>query len=135
MERDLIELAELRIGSVLFYKDKYVYVSFLSMDIDDEYTDLIGVTELGKTSNEKMDWNQALYNDLKRVPLKGLQIKIPSSFSYGENHTVFIDIEKGIVEAEQYGEGREVLSHIVYLHDLQGLHYSLTGKELSVAQS
>lgn len=135
MERDLIELSELRIGSILLYKGNYVYVSFLSMDIDDEYTDLIGITELGKTSNEKVDWNRALYNDLKRVPLKGLQLKIPTYFSYGENHNVFINTETGLVEVEQYGEGREALSHIVFLHDLQGLHYFLTGKELSVAKS
>ena len=135
MEEDLIELSELRIGSILLYNGNYVYVSFLSLDIDDEYKDLIGLTELGKTSNEKMDWNRALCNDLKRVPLKGLQLTIPLSFSYCEKNTVYIDIEKGVVEVEKYGEGRETLSHIIFLHDLQGLHYFLTQKELSVTKS
>lgn len=63
---DVIELKELRIGSILLYKGELHFVSMLSMDIDDEYQDMIGVTPLGKQSGEKADWNRT---DLKRIPL------------------------------------------------------------------
>jgi hypothetical protein len=65
----VIELRELRIGNLLTYKGKLVYVTSLSLDVDDESEDTIGFCEYGKARNEHAEWNRALYNDLKRIPI------------------------------------------------------------------
>lgn len=66
---ELILLSELRIGNILQYEGKYVQISFLSLDIDDEYTDQIGFVKLGETSNEISGWNKSLFKKLSRVQI------------------------------------------------------------------
>lgn len=65
----IIEPSELMIGSVLMYDGKPVHVTNLSLDVDDEYTEMIGFCELGKTTDEIFDWNRTLCDKLKPVYL------------------------------------------------------------------
>lgn len=55
-----------------------------------------------------------------------------SSFAFAEDFRCELgndhDISK--VWIEQYAEGLQPLKHILYLHQLQTLHYALTGEEL-----
>lgn len=65
----LIDPKELRIGNILEYENDLVHVTSLSLDIDDEYQELIGFCKLGKDTDETVDWNRALCARLKPVPL------------------------------------------------------------------
>lgn len=141
-QKPLIELKELRIGNILLYKGKYVHVTSLSMDIDDEYQDTIGFCELGETSNEKSDWNRALYLDLDRVPLTlGLLQKCGFSLNRWENYEhgslpIEIAYSNGVfsVTVPCYRcDGSTELCNVSYIHHFQNLYYFFSGgKELGV---
>lgn len=150
---DLIELRELRIGNVLLYKGTPHYVTLLSMDIDDEYQDTIGVTLLGKTTGERADWNRALVDDLKRITLTDDWLK---DFGYewekdwecednetGQKEIVPGDrwhiLENGISKGcwlcigernEYYFPPTKIT--VKYVHQLQNLFFTLTGNELII---
>lgn len=66
---EVIELKELRIGNILSFDSKFVHVTSISLDVDDEYEDTIGFCELGKSSNEMGGWNRNLADKLKRLRL------------------------------------------------------------------
>lgn len=120
----IIDIRDLRIGNYLLYDGKIVHVTFLSMDIDDEYEESIGFCELGKTTNEKADWNRALCDKMDRIPmtpdwLNKLDIKFSEGFGYSypfaENFNLYLTKrELNSVECTvmQYAEGDEILAHI-----------------------
>lgn len=137
----LIELSELRIGNYLLYKGNVVYVTSLSMDIDDEYEDQIGFCKLGETSNEHSAWNRSLYKDLERISITeewiiklGLQVNY--GYEFAKIFNLYIDLtdDKCLVSLEQYSEGREPLPQIRFVHQLQELFKALIGIELKVKQ-
>jgi hypothetical protein len=139
--KELIELSELKIGNYLLYKGEIVHVTSLSMDIDDEYEDIIGFCKLGEISNEVAAWNRSLYNDLERIPLtEDWAIKLAVHFNYGyefaSNFNLYLmnGDHHCLVYLEQYGEGRELLPDIKYVHQFQTLFAALIGKELKVIQ-
>lgn len=139
--KELIELSELRIGNNLLYKGEIVHVTSLSMDIDDEYEDIIGFCKLGEVSNEIAAWNRSLYNHLDRIPLtEDWVIKFRLHFNYGYDFAgkfnLFIEHGEPVCRVclEQYSEGREALLDIKYVHQFQNLFSALFGKELKAIQ-
>jgi hypothetical protein len=138
----MIDITTLRLGNILLYKDQPHYVSMLSLDIDDEYQELIGVTPLGKRSGEKSDWIRAFGEDLKPVALteewlmkfgfapyalKGwFQKEIEPNLSIHINSSMQV-----VLYAGQYidGEGA-IIEAIQCVHQLQNLYFALTGEEL-----
>jgi len=69
--KEPISIRQFRIGNIVSYDGNPYYVSYLSLDIDDEHQDLIGVTEIGKIMNEVSGWNreEVIYNHLDLLPL------------------------------------------------------------------
>jgi hypothetical protein len=139
--KELIELSELRIGNYLLYKGNVVYVTSLSMDIDDEYEDQIGFCKLGETSNEHSAWNRSLYKDLERIPITkdwiiSLGLQVNYGYEFAKIFNLYIDLidDKCLVSLEQYSEGREPLPQIRFVHQLQELFKALMGIELKVKQ-
>ena len=137
--KELIELSELRIGSLLLYKGQPVYVTSLSMDVDDEYEDTIGFCKLGESSNEVVAWNTSLVNDLERIPLtQEWIIKLGLHFNYGYEFAgkfnLYIEYGEPVCHVclEQYSEGREPLPDFRHVHQLQRLFSVLIGQELKL---
>lgn len=136
---DLIELQELRIGNLLDYKGKFHYVSTLSLDLDDEYQETIGICELCKRSGEKVDWNRALVHDLKRVPITDeLLVRLGlNKNDYSVGYTIKdegwrICIEKEMDHFSISVQDEYQIAIVKYLHELQNIAYLLTGKELTI---
>jgi hypothetical protein len=145
----IIELKELRIGNILNYDGDPVHVTFLSMDIDDEYQDIIGFCKMGENTKEKADWNRALAGQLDRIPLtaewlqrlgfdtQDYEIDIIEWATEGRALDFAID-QIGVPPEKQpfifsYDQGmgdRKV--EIKYVHQLQNLYFALTGEELTV---
>lgn len=139
----IIEPNELMIGSVLEYDGRPVHVTCLSLDIDDEYDELIGFCELGKTSNEICDWNRALCDKLKPIYLSN-DILLNLGFRFdrikghsdvdgqwwlspdGARYLFVYDKEPNI---KYYGPlGRQVN----YLHELQLINFALRAQHLNI---
>lgn len=144
MEQDVtaetvIEIRELRIGNILSYKGEYVHVTNLSCDIDDEYTDLIGFCKIGETTNEKCDWNRALFQDLERVKLTTEILKRIGFVVKGESLVLEIG-DYLYLSTIKSGSGVKVFTNsehqtgssieYLYLHEIQNIHYLLAGQEL-----
>ena len=53
-----------------------------------------------------------------------------TSFGSQLNFTIWVELEG--VMLEQYGEGRELISHIKHIHQLQNIYFALTGEELTI---
>jgi hypothetical protein len=126
----MIEVRQLRIGNILNYKGELHHVTSLSLDIDDEYQDLIGITPLGKWSGEKQDWNRAFGDDLKpesitsgwlsRLGLNGyISKKIVGAYS------ITIPVLPAIIETVSIQSPQNI-------HQLQNLYFALTGEELTI---
>lgn len=126
----VFDVRELRIGNILLWKGRYVHVTSLSLDIDDEYEDSIGFCYLGKNTDEMGGWVRNICADLKPVELTSDILKpISNSFLFAEVFKIVIN-EEGVF-MEQYGEGLEQLKNIQYYHQLQNIIYVLTDKTLS----
>lgn len=137
-QNDLIELEELRLGNLLLYKGQLVYVSALSYNIDDEYEDTIGITAFGKTSDEVYKWNREFGKDLQRIPvIKDLLAALGYTVTGSDfiNHSVRWSYEEYWVflsnKGLQFNTGTK-LRTMRFLHELQNLHYAITGKELKI---
>jgi len=148
----LIELSELRIGNYLLYKGNVVYVTSLTMDIDDEYEDQIGFCKIEERSNEHSGWNRSLYNDLDRIPLSeeyfqkfGFEKSATSPYSDCEAFKIFKDasrliwcagdlfkpLSQGFVRITNY----DFISNpnpIQFVHQLQNILYCLTGRQIKI---
>jgi hypothetical protein len=133
----VIDISELRIGNYLEYDGNIVHVTMLSLDIDDEYNEIIGFCEFGKYSNEHSEWNRALASKLDRIVLN-VQTLEAAGFSIPEKGYLIwsdgkIDIhmydDSGKFRLENYNGSRV---EIKYLHQLQNIYHSLTGKELTI---
>lgn len=137
---ETIDIRTLRIGNILAYMGKLVHVTLLSMDIDDEYQETIGFCELGKDTDEKSDWNRALYLDLKPIPLtpewlercgfaltedeEGVQ------FYSREDCLIYFQAEAG---SDKFEQVNPLLAYkLMYVHQLQNLYFSLCGIELQI---
>jgi hypothetical protein len=138
---ELIELQELRIGNILSYKGELHYVSFLSLDIDDEYQEIIGVTPLGQRSGEKSDWNRAMIGDLLRVQLTDewlLKFKFEPMAQDEEDNEIYsygdFEITKSLSSNEFWLDANIVTpDRIKYVHQIQNIHFALTGTELAIS--
>jgi hypothetical protein len=142
----MIDITTLRLGNILLYKDQPHYVSMLSLDIDDEYQELIGVTPLGQRSGERSDWIRAFgSNELKQATLTEEWL---SKFGFGyrnENGQKYYHIyserigneihigmddnkEFGLLDynADYFGTDTD------FVHQLQNLYFALTGEELTI---
>lgn len=142
---ELIDPRSLRIGNLLEYKGEVWYVTMLSLDIDDEYQDLIGITKAGETTGEVMDWNRVLVLDLKPLELNSTLLR---RLGFAENDSpkrsdafynialggsgLFINPDNGVVWIES-PSGKHFFNvplSIDYCHQLQNLYFGLTGQEL-----
>jgi len=135
----LLEPKDLRIGNALLYKDKFVHVTMLSLDIDDEYQDTIGFCEWGKNTDEHSDWNRAM-PELKPIPLTP---EILEKCGFYKSKTEWIkrtEEDPFIIEFFEFtkafhytgGEGVRLGIGGKYLHQLQNLYFALTGDELTI---
>lgn len=144
--KELIELSELKIGNYLLYKGEIVYVTLLSLDIDDEYEDTIGFCRLGTTDHERSDWNRALVNDLKRIPLtpellERFGFKKLADGSYHKPamltwRVLYDDFEKAASYCTciypELGHRVHLNIRIEYMHQLQNIYFTMTGEELKL---
>jgi hypothetical protein len=136
---------ELRIRNLLQSKDgKVHYVSNLSLDIDDEYNELIGGTSLGETSNEVLQEERELY--WRAIPLTeewllkfgfapyALQGWFQNTIS--EHLSIHINRSMQVcLYAGEYIDGDgALLESIQYVHQLQNLYFALTGEELTIEE-
>lgn len=132
----LMEPKDLRIGNILLYDEKYVHVTTLSMDIDDEYEETIGFCYLGKTTNEICSWNRSLCDRLKPIALTDVLLEVcgfvilsvgSSDTSYYLESSEFdFFVYKKIADNKIYYDDFE----IPYLHQLQNLIFALTNQDL-----
>jgi hypothetical protein len=137
----LLEPKDLRIGNALMYKEQFVHVTMLSLDIDDEYEDTIGFCEWGKNSNEIADWNRAM-PELKPIPLTaqmlegcGFEYFAGGFYEKKLNRNIFninIDIPKITLSDDYHNEMQLTEIPCIYLHQLQNLYFALTGEELKI---
>jgi hypothetical protein len=136
----VIDLQELRIGNLLEYKGELVSVTMLSMDIDDEYNEIIGFVKYGTSSNEHAEWNRALALDLKRIPITPAWMA-RCGFEKHNNglfvtNGVFIDYKPPRFVTPFYSDGtsfqRPMGRHIEYIHQLQNIYFCLTGDKLPI---
>lgn len=144
--KELIELSELKIGNYLLYKGEIVHVTSLSLDIDDEYEDTIGFCKLGETSDEVAAWNRSLYNDLERAPLTpellercGFRKLADDSYHKSAMLTwrvLYDDFEKAASYCTcvypELGHRVHLNIRIEYVHQLQNIYFTMTGKELKI---
>ena len=149
----VINIRELRIGNELLYKGEAVYVSFLSLDIDDEYQDLLGFVKHASSSGETMDWVRTLYPDIQPIPLTE-EVLLACNFvkdNYGAFEIVGGDgkyvsgckidlwVKKCLVNDDWVWDisiGEDVESttnvcYIKYLHQLQNAYFVIHNKELN----
>lgn len=135
---DLIHIESLRIRNLLLYKGEVHYVSTLSLDIDDEYQDLIGLVKYGQTSHEVTEWNRALVNDLSPIPLTEEWLVKFGAVKTFENWQFTISVGAITLHfrrsTQWYSElgGIYLGSKIQYVHQLQNLYFALTGNELEL---
>lgn len=144
--KELIELSELKIGNYLLYKGEIVYVTLLSLDIDDEYEDTIGFCKLGEASNEITEWNRTLVNDLKRIPLTPKLLERcgfinGGSHDGGNSSWRHPDFPFGLTDTNgapgfsvYYFDDNHCSypAEVDFVHQLQILFSALTGKELKI---
>lgn len=142
----IIETSELMIGSVLEYEGNPVYITNLSLDIDDEYNEIIGFCELGKTTDEVSDWNRALCGKLKPVYLsndillnlgfrydrvKGFN-DIDGSWWLSPEEARYLFVYDKDPNVKYYGPlGRRV----DYLHELQLINFAIRVQHLKINPS
>lgn len=146
-----MKATELRIGNLILSPDgKIYYVSNLSLDIDDEYNELIGAVMLGKTTHEILKEEREVY--WNPIPLTEdwlLKLGFKEEVTYGYGWTT----EKGL-EFHRNGvsivffQGEYAYAYKVYdggtsdewysqttikfIHQLQNLYFALTGEELKI---
>lgn len=139
----IIEPSEIMIGSILKYDGVPVHVTNLSLDIDDEYNEMIGFCYLGKTTDEIYDWNRSLCDKLKPVHLSndilsnlGFTFSLVKGYNdvdgkwwlspEGFRYLFVYDKEP---DKKYYGPlGRSV----DYLHELQLLNFALRVTHLKI---
>jgi hypothetical protein len=133
----VIDLQELRIGNLLEYRGELVSITMLSMDIDDEYNELIGFVKYGTCSNEHAEWNRALALDLKRIPLTSEWLercgfKNEGKSVYVKDHFKIGVSDQGGANWVFYFDRHLSVSQCAYLHQLQNLYFLLMGQELTI---
>lgn len=137
----LMELNDLRIGNVLSYDGQLVHVTTLSMNIDDEYQEIIGFCKVGESSNEIADWNRALCDKLKPTPLTHEILEKAGFEKNGDDYRKFdfiLNCWRGSKWIILNNHGKELypsMPLIKYLHQLQNLYFALTAKELTLKLS
>ncbi|MDB5199139.1 MAG: hypothetical protein JWO92_1102 [Chitinophagaceae bacterium] len=142
MAEDLIDIRELRIGNILNYDSEFVHVTMLSCDIDDEYTDIIGFCKLGQTINEKSDWNRALTDKLKPVPitseiLEKCGFRVWGNYYLSRYCALGKNIDDGVDQYFPCLPKSEIESTIIgvsfkYVHQLQNYLFGANGDELTI---
>jgi len=132
----MIEVNDLRIRNILLYKDKYHYVSSLSLDIDDEYEDLIGIVESGKNTNEICQWNRSYGEDLIAAPITEAILKKAgfSGLNFWHKKGFFWRINIRGPKFYMVMDEDDIANWIElqYVHQLQNLYYALTNEELVI---
>lgn len=135
----IMEPKDLRIGNILKYEGEYVHVTQVSMDIDDEYQEIIGFCKLGKHTDEIADWNRALCDKLNPVTLTPELLEILGfEITYPENDGGFDHYSIAGFPGFLYLGGTNYFFYtindnpIVYLHQLQNIYFALTGEELEI---
>lgn len=151
----IIDPRELRIGNYLLYDGKIVHVTMLSLDIDDEYQEIISFCEAGKTSDEKGDWNRALADKLSRIPIRPeiliacgfklvkremsdhFQFNVSTTTQYWElsDSDFIITFEVWITTNTKDDTVAINCKHkapLRYLHELQNVYFITQGNELEV---
>lgn len=140
----IMEVKELMIGNVLSYNNKYVHVTSLSLDIDDEYEEQIGFCNLGESSNESGGWTRNICDKLTPIPLTpeilekcGFENKRVGGVNDNEG-TWWCEPLLGFRFLFEFDKKPSSLSYgpagitIEYLHQLQNLYSALAGKDLPV---
>ena len=140
----LMELKDLRIGNYLLYDGGYVYVTLLSMDIDDEYQEIIGFCKYGESTNEMSNFNTALCDKLEPIHLTPEILEKCGFERIGEKPFYSCRLSLNSVDElawysldnklgyQTKGSGFTRDYQIKHLHQLQNLHFALTGEELKI---
>lgn len=122
---------ELRIGN--YIQDYYNTKIFVVKTVDStlEYLDLSD----GKTHSNHI-------TNLKPIPLTedillkcGFLLSTPNQYikhQHWYNETTDIEFNHLLMCSIYEGNGHVGVSHVKYLHQLQNLHYALTGQELAI---
>ena len=132
---DILNIKHFRIGNYLYYDGFVVHISFLSIDADDEYQDLIGFCELDKDHDEISDWVRSyrIYGRLVPIPITN-QVLI----SVGFENLMDEESPEYYLNGYRYINGylyfRTSSIEISYLHQLQNLYFLLEGVELKYEQ-
>ncbi len=136
-----MELKDLRIGSILIYKNNYVYITSLSIDffskpIDEEYTVRISFSKVGEIENAISDWTRVLCYDLRSVPLTPDIIDI-CGFINGQLSlpTISFIYFKYTIDRKSislYHTSTYLWVEIHYLHELQNIYIAMCGEELKI---
>lgn len=126
----MIDIKDLRIGNILTHEGEIVYVSSLSLDIDDEYEETIGFCKWGTHANEKAGWNRELADTLLPVPLTPEWLERCGLSFYEHDNELF-----PMVAMKHNGQVVAVFTKTApceYVHQLQNLYHALTGTELQI---
>jgi hypothetical protein len=136
----IIDPRELRIGNYLSYEGKIVHVTMLSLDIDDEYQEIISFCDFGKDTDEKGDWNRALFGKLNRIPLTAEWLTKLGFDDQGKNVFTRGHIKIGVSDNGGanwvfYFEQHLSLHTMSFVHQLQNLYFALTCEELTIKET
>jgi hypothetical protein len=150
--KELLDIRDLRLYNLVLYKGELRYVSMLSLDIDDEYQDLIGVTPYGKTYGEKSDWIRAFGYDLTGVPTSD-ELLLKFGFTKDKDYDFGISLNKVPLytkddfnimlsdgeywyTTKQYDGGSsesfEAVTEVPFIHQIQNLYFDLNNKHLKL---
>lgn len=133
----ILEPKELRIGNILFYEEKgmFVHVTSLSLDIDDEYEPQIGVCEVGKTMGEIVRWERKVA--FKPIPLTP-DILEKAGFQWTTKGLAYHKSVEAIMlwnRPEAWAvctKQGHAFAYIKHLHQLQNICHAINGIELEV---
>lgn len=136
---ELIDIKELRIGNLLSYDNKVVYITSLSMDIDDEYEDQIGFCNVGESSNEKGGWNRSLVDKLAPIPITpellgrcGFKKLNAGWINDSGSLTFYVKSQDANGYYKMAYGTRNYNARFLFVHQLQNLYFALTGEELTI---
>jgi len=129
--------AELRLGNLLHYKGSIVHVTSISLDIDDEYQSLIGVCDIGQSTDEKIE-NETIFEPIPMTVewLERCEFVKDGAVENGHYRRngvyLFEDDELPGLFHDILAKFNGKRTEIKYLHQLQNLYHALTGEELKI---
>lgn len=122
-----MKATELRIGNLV--DTIYGVQSVIGIDTSDERGEYVIFND-GRKFGHYIEHDGELL--VKPIPLTDEWLNAANGTSFDDELSMTIWCDNRGVYLEQYGEGRMLLSHIKYVHQLQNLYFALTGTELEL---